>query len=103
MKKYVDTKMRDAEFNVGDNVLLKLTPQIWNKINSKTVHKGLIHKYNGPFEVVVEVGNITYKLKLLERLKVHPTFYVSFLKKFHEDVAESSRSQAKSAPPVVRK
>ncbi|KAG8638589.1 hypothetical protein MANES_14G045351v8, partial [Manihot esculenta] len=76
---------------------------IWKKISSKTVHRGLIPKYDGPFEIVAKVGKVAYKLKLPERLKVHPTFHVSFLKKFHEDVAESSRSQAKRAPPVVRK
>lgn len=30
--------------NVGDKVLLKLTPHIWKKISSKTVHRGLVLK-----------------------------------------------------------
>jgi len=29
MKKYVDLKRRALEIDVGDQVLLKLTPQIW--------------------------------------------------------------------------
>lgn len=47
-------------------------------------------------------ANTAYKLKLFKRLKVHPTFHVSFLKKFY-DVAEYSKSQAKRAPLVMRK
>ncbi|KAK1373424.1 hypothetical protein POM88_029617 [Heracleum sosnowskyi] len=36
MRKYVDKKRRPLEFQVGDKVLLTLTPQIWKKISSKT-------------------------------------------------------------------
>ena len=51
MKKYADQHRRSVEFNVGDKVLLK-TPQIWKRIVSKTRHRGLIPKCDGPFEVV---------------------------------------------------
>ncbi|KAJ0006708.1 hypothetical protein Pint_30426 [Pistacia integerrima] len=54
-----------------DLVLLKLTPQIWKKTNSKRVHKALVPKYDWPFEVVSKVGVVAYKLKLLEWIKVH--------------------------------
>ena len=36
MKKYADRDRRSLELQVGDRVLLKLTPQIWKKISSKT-------------------------------------------------------------------
>ena len=36
-------------------------------------------KYDGPSEVVMKIGVVAYKLKLLERLKLHPSFHVSFL------------------------
>ena len=29
---------------------------------------------------------MAYKLKLLDRLNLHPTFHVSFLKPFHKDL-----------------
>ncbi|KAK4380950.1 RNA-directed DNA polymerase [Sesamum angolense] len=50
MKKYADMGRRHVEFSVGDQVLLKLTPQIWKKISSKSVHRGLIPKYDRHFK-----------------------------------------------------
>ncbi|KAG8369571.1 hypothetical protein BUALT_Bualt14G0027200 [Buddleja alternifolia] len=79
MKKYADLGRQDVEFSVGKNVLLKLTPQIWKKISSKTVHRGLIPK-----------------------LKIHPTIHMRFLKKYHEDALKETRKQAAQAPPVIR-
>ncbi|KAK4397896.1 hypothetical protein Sango_1265100 [Sesamum angolense] len=96
-----DMGRRHVEFSVGDQVLLKLTPQIWKKISSKSVHRGLIPKYDGPFEVVSKVGSLAYRLKLLDRLKIHPTFHVSFLKKFHQDLLDTARQQTRRAPPVI--
>ena len=52
MKKYADRDRRPLEFQVRDRVLLKLTPQIWKRISSKTKQRGLIPKYDGPFEVI---------------------------------------------------
>ncbi|KZV57841.1 hypothetical protein F511_03410 [Dorcoceras hygrometricum] len=101
MKKYVDKGRRDIEFQVGEKVLLKLTPQIWKKISAKQIHRGLVPRYDGPFTVVNRVGQVAYRLELPDRLKIHPTFHVSFLKKFHEDEADEQRGQ-KRAPPVIR-
>ncbi|KAK4397570.1 hypothetical protein Sango_1593600 [Sesamum angolense] len=75
MKKYADMGRRHVEFGAGDQMLLKLTPQIWKKISSKSVHRGLIPKYDGPFEVMSKVGSLAYRLKLPDHLKIHPTFH----------------------------
>ena len=100
MKKYADQHRRALEFQTGDKVLLKLTPQILKKVSSKTRQRGLIPKFEGPFEVIKKVGEVAYMLKLPERLKLHPTFHVSFLKPYVED-AEPGRAQVKRAPPLV--
>ena len=55
------------EFDVGDRVLLKLTPQIWKKILGKNQHRGLVLRYDGSFEVMGKVGVVTYRLKQFER------------------------------------
>ncbi|KAI5351342.1 hypothetical protein L3X38_004233 [Prunus dulcis] len=60
MKKYEEKGRRALEIKVEDKVLLKLTLQFWKKISSKVVHRGLIPKYDGPFEVIKCVGNVAY-------------------------------------------
>ena len=94
-------RKKAGDLEEGEKVLLKLTPQIWKKIRNKQFQRGLIPKYDGPFEVVKCIGNVAYKLKLPERLKLHPTFYVSFLKPNHHD-NNPDRVQAKKNPPMVR-
>ena len=100
MKKYVDQGRRPLVFEEGEKVLLKLTSQIWKKIQKKHFQRGLIPKDDGPFEIVKRIGNMTYKLKVLERLKLHPTFHVSFLKPYHYDPSPD-RVQAKLSPPMI--
>ncbi|KAL0336611.1 UNVERIFIED_CONTAM: hypothetical protein Sradi_4873000 [Sesamum radiatum] len=56
LKKYTDMGRRHVEFGVGDQVLLKLTPQIWKKISSKFIHRRLIPKYDGPFEDLLDTA-----------------------------------------------
>ena len=102
MKKYADRDCKPLEFQIGDKVLLKLTPQIWKKISSKTRRRGLIPKYDGPFEVIKRVRQVAYMLKLPERLKLHPTSNVSFLKPYQEDL-DAERLQTKRTSPLVMK
>jgi hypothetical protein len=99
MKHYADLKQRDMEFKVRDFMMLQLSLQIWKKINSKTVHHGLIPKYDEPFEVIKKVRRVAYRLKLLNWLKVHPTFHVSFLKPFDQDELVEGRNKSRCAPP----
>lgn len=103
ISKSANRSRRDVEYAVGEKVLLKLTPQIWKTIISKSVHPELIPKYDGPFEIVQKVRRMAYRLKLPNRLKVHPTFHVSYLKKFFEDELDMLRAQKLRAPPVIRK
>ena len=101
MKKYADKGRRPLEFEQGEKVLLKITPQIWKKIRNKQFQRGLIPKYDGTFEVMKLIGNVAYKLKLPERLKLHPTFHVSFLKPYHHDPS-LDRVQEKHNTPMIR-
>ena len=100
MKKYAD-KGRLLEFQVRVKMLLKLTPQIWRKFRSESVYRGLIPKYDGLFEIVKRVGNVAYKLKLPERLQIHPKNHVSFLEPHHGDGEDPTRNEARCAPPTI--
>ncbi|GKA00787.1 putative reverse transcriptase domain-containing protein, partial [Tanacetum coccineum] len=83
-KSYADLKRKLMEFQVGDKVMLKVSP--WKGV----VHFGkrgkLNPRYVGPFKVLEKVGSVAYKLKLLQELsRVHNTFHVSNLKKCYAD------------------
>lgn len=97
-------RRRSLEFEVGDQVLLKLTPQIWKKIRSRKIYRGLVQKYDGPVEIVKKVGAKAYLLTFPNRLKIHPTFHVSF--QFLEAVSVrlvfDGRKHKKRAAPVIR-
>ncbi|GKD21957.1 reverse transcriptase [Tanacetum coccineum] len=54
MKKWADEKMWHVEFEVGDQVMMKLLPQQFKSL--RKVHKGLIRRYEGPFLVIGRVG-----------------------------------------------
>ena len=58
MKKYANKGKRPLEYQVGDKVLLKLTPHIWRNFRSESVHRGLIPKYDGPFEIMKRVVTV---------------------------------------------
>ncbi|XP_031251038.1 subtilisin-like protease SBT1.2 [Pistacia vera] len=99
MKKWADKKRRHVEFQEGDLVLVKLLPQQFKTL--RKVHKGLVRKYEGPFQVIQRIGKVSYRLQLPPKLKIHPVFHVSLLKPFHEDPEEPSRGVSKRAPTAV--
>ena len=81
--------------------MLKLTPTIQKKVRNMQFQKGLILKYDEPFEVVKKINVVAYELKLLESLiSLYPSFHVSFLKPYYKD-PEPTRVQAKRASPNI--
>ncbi|GKE25754.1 putative reverse transcriptase domain-containing protein [Tanacetum coccineum] len=79
-KSYADRRTKLLEFEVGDMVLLKVSP--WKG----AVHFGKRGKFSpcyiGPFKILSRVGLVAYTLELPEELKgIHSTFHVSNLKK----------------------
>lgn len=87
---------------MGHKVLLKLTPHIWKKIDSQGRHRALVARHDGPFEVAEKVGEVACQLKMRGRMKIHPTFLVSFLRPYIEDPEDTDRYKIKRAPPEVR-
>ncbi|GJZ92010.1 putative nucleotidyltransferase, ribonuclease H [Tanacetum coccineum] len=74
MKKWADEKRRHVEFEVRDQVMVKLLPQQFKSL--RKVHNGLIRRYEGPFPMIGRVGMISYRVQLPPKLKIHPVFHV---------------------------
>ncbi|KAI3808860.1 hypothetical protein L1987_24823 [Smallanthus sonchifolius] len=83
-KSYADNRRRPLEFQVGDRVMLKVSP--WKGV-ARVGNRGKLNPgYIGPFEILARVGPVAYKLKLPQELSnVHDTFHVSILKKYLSD------------------
>ncbi|GJS24588.1 putative reverse transcriptase domain-containing protein [Tanacetum coccineum] len=83
-KSYADLKRKPMDFQVGDKVMLKVSP--WKGVVRFGKRGELNPRYVGPFKVLERVGDVSYKLELPEELsRVHNTFYVSNLKKCYVD------------------
>ncbi|GJV59050.1 putative reverse transcriptase domain-containing protein [Tanacetum coccineum] len=83
-KSYADLKRKPMEFQVGDKVMLKVSP--WKGVVRFGKRGKLNPRYVGPFKVLKKVGAVAYKLELPQELsRVHNTFHVSNLKKCYSD------------------
>ncbi|GJZ37266.1 putative reverse transcriptase domain-containing protein [Tanacetum coccineum] len=83
-KSYADLKRKPMEFQVGDRVMLKVSP--WKGVIRFGKRGKLNPRYVGPFKVLEKVGSVVYKLELPQELsRVHNTFHVSNLKKCYSD------------------
>ncbi|GJX51114.1 putative reverse transcriptase domain-containing protein [Tanacetum coccineum] len=79
-KSYVNNRRKPLEFEVGDQVLQKVSP--WKGVIYFGKKGKLVPRYVGPFEILKRVGPIAYQLRLPEELSnMHDAFHVSNLKK----------------------
>ncbi|KAI3790905.1 hypothetical protein L2E82_04324 [Cichorium intybus] len=79
-KSYADRRRSDLEFQVGDYVLLKVSP--WKGVIHFRKRGKLGPRYIRPYRIFVRVGKVAYRLELPEQLsQIHDTFHVSQLRK----------------------
>ncbi|GJW98429.1 hypothetical protein Tco_0180237 [Tanacetum coccineum] len=89
-KSYADNRRKPLEFEVGDRVMLKVSP--WKGVIRFGKKGKLAPRYVGPFEILERVGPVAYRLRLPEELsgiKVDKTL------RFVEEPVENSDREVK--------
>ncbi|GKE44756.1 hypothetical protein Tco_1472040 [Tanacetum coccineum] len=83
-KSYADVRRKPLEFQVGDKVMLKVSP--WKGVIRFGKWGKLNPRYIRPFKIIAKLGTVAYHLELPGKLsRVHSTFHVSKLKKCMAD------------------
>ncbi|GJY11969.1 putative reverse transcriptase domain-containing protein [Tanacetum coccineum] len=83
-KSYANVRRKPLEFQVGDRVMLKVSPR--KGVIQFGKREKLNPRYIRPFKILKRVGPVAYTLELPEELRnVHSTFHVSKLKKYLSD------------------
>ncbi|GJT83248.1 putative reverse transcriptase domain-containing protein [Tanacetum coccineum] len=78
-KIYADVRRKPLEFQIGDKVMLKVSP--WKGVIRFGKRGKLNPRYIRPFKIIAKVGTVVYHLELPEQLsRVHSTFHVLNLK-----------------------
>ncbi|GJX27894.1 hypothetical protein Tco_0235973 [Tanacetum coccineum] len=79
-RSYANVRRKPLEFQVGDRVMLKVSPR---KGVIQFGKRGKLNpRYIGPFKILERISPVAYKLELLEELNnIHSTLRVSNLKK----------------------
>ena len=88
MKKYIDTKRRHVEFQVGELVLFKIQPYGQVSLRKRRNEKLSPNFFGRPYNVIERIGPVAYKLELPTAASIHPVFHVSQLKKVIGDYTE---------------
>ncbi|GJV64778.1 putative reverse transcriptase domain-containing protein [Tanacetum coccineum] len=78
-KSYADNRRKPLEFEVGDQVMLKVSP--WKGVICFGKKVKLASRYIGPFEILERVGHVAYPLRLPEELSGAKWLAVRYLVK----------------------
>jgi hypothetical protein len=91
----VDRHRIECSFEVGDLVFLRLQPYRLSSLKESGAENRKPRFY-GPYRIMHRVGEVAYKLKLLEGSKIHNVFHVSYLK----NVVRQFISTLEDLPPL---
>ncbi|GJT96542.1 hypothetical protein Tco_1092060 [Tanacetum coccineum] len=99
-KSYADVRRKPMEFDMGDMVMLKVSP--WNGVIRFGKQGKLSPRYVGPFKIIERIGHVVYRLELPEKLRSlelaeRSGIYMGKGRLFHEEVSTSISEQEAKA------
>ena len=99
-KSYADRRRRPLEFEVSDQVFLKVSPM---RGVMRFGRRGkLSPRYVGPFEILERIGKVAYRLALPPSMSnLHDVFHVSMLRKYMADPSHVLQHQEIEISPAV--
>lgn len=99
-KKYYDRSHQPLFIRVRDWAILKLYKS--HSISSSIiVTKKLIQQYIGPFQIVVKVSQLAYKLDVPSDQRIHPIFSIAQFKRAPDSTEEQFQHLCLQHPPSV--
>ncbi|GJU24463.1 hypothetical protein Tco_1163084 [Tanacetum coccineum] len=100
-KSYADRKRKPMKFEVGDRVMLKVSP--WKGVVRFGKRGKLNPRYVRPFKVLAKVGKVAYRLELPQELsRVHHTFHLKFVEEPVEIMEWEIKRLKRSRIPLVK-
>ena len=83
-KSYANLKKRDIEYEVGDNVFLKVSS--WRKALPFGQKSKLSPRFIGPYKILERIGPVAYRLEPPSKLaKLNNVFHVSMLRRYRSN------------------
>ncbi|GJR02165.1 putative reverse transcriptase domain-containing protein [Tanacetum coccineum] len=100
-KSYADVRRKPLEFQVGDKVMLKVSP--WKGVIRFGKRGKLNPRYTGPFKILTKVGTVAYRLELPEQLsRVHIDDKLHFVEEPVEIMDREVKRLKQISIPIVK-
>ncbi|GJS66863.1 putative reverse transcriptase domain-containing protein [Tanacetum coccineum] len=101
---YADKRRKPLEFQVGDKVMLKVSP--WKGVIRFGKRGKLNPRYIGPFKILAKVGTVAYRLELPKKLsrvhKIHIDEKLNFIEEPVEIMDREVKRLKQSRIPIVK-
>ncbi|MCO5576630.1 hypothetical protein L7F22_030445 [Adiantum nelumboides] len=87
--KAADRHRRDLKLKENDWMLLRFEKaRLRKKKGKERLFPKLRMRYYGPFQIIVRINELSFRLRLRDTWKIHNAFHVSLLKPFRGDVPD---------------